>query len=122
MKSIILTIGFLTSVLTMYSQDALKQDPQKLFIVLYTIGENWDTTKQFSQQLYASEHSAHLSELIKTNKISIGARYSDTGMVILKAKDQTEAQKIIHEDLAIQNKIFRTEIHPFYVFYGGCID
>lgn len=122
MKHLILTVSLLACSAPLYSQDSLNQHQQEYFIVLYTVGEDWDTTKQYQEQLYASEHSAHLNKLRKTNIISMGARYNDTGMIILKANNLSEAQKIINEDPAMQNKMFRIEIYPFYPFYDGCIE
>ena len=122
MKNVFLTISLIVSITTLYSQDSIAQNKDEYFIVLYSIGENWDTTKLTHEQLYFSEHSAQLSGLRKANKITIGARYSNKGMIILKANDQLEAQKIIAKDPAIQNKIFRAEIYSFYTFYSGCIE
>lgn len=92
------------------------------FIVLYTTGENWDTTKAHHEQTYFSEHSAHLSSLRKQQKIQVGARYSNTGMIILQARDSAEAQEIVHRDPAVRNKLFKAEIHPLYPFYAGCLE
>jgi len=121
MKSICL-IFFMTAFVTVvFSQDTTKTG-YEYFIVLYTIGENWDTTKQAHEQTYFKEHSSHLGELRKAKKIEIGGRYSDTGMMLLKAKDETEARTIILDDTAIKNKIFKAEIFPFDTFYKGCIE
>jgi len=60
-----------------FSQETTNEDGNKYFVALYTIGGNWDTTKQTHEQLYFKEHSLHLSELRKSKQISIGGRYSD---------------------------------------------
>lgn len=122
-----LKLIFLTIISTLFTERAFSQetktkDSAEYFVVLYTIGENWDTTKQANQQLYFKEHSLHLSELRKGKQISIGGRYSDTGMIILKAKNEEEAKTTITKDVAIQNKIFKAEIFPFAPFYKGCIE
>lgn len=92
------------------------------FVALYTLGENWDTEKQPHEQVYFKEHSSFLAQLRKEKKISVGARYSDTGMLIIQGKDIEEVQQMLHEDLAIQHKLFKLEIHPFAPFYKGCIE
>lgn len=122
MKIILLTLFVTLFAVSVFSQETTSKDSSEYFVVLYTIGENWDTTKQAHEQNYFKEHSLHLSELRKSKKISIGGRYSDTGMIILKAKDQKEAETIITKDTAIQNKIFTTKIFPFNSFYKGCIE
>ncbi|MBL4624444.1 MAG: hypothetical protein JKY42_04825 [Flavobacteriales bacterium] len=122
MKRIFLTLSLLASITVVYGQDTTKQHQLEYFIVLYTIGENWDTTNEYHEQLYSSEHSTHLSQLRKANKIPIGARYSDTGMIILKANNESEAQEIIGKDPAMLNRLFKAEIYPLDAFYTGCID
>jgi len=112
---------FASSMLS-FSQDNRSSSKYEFFMVLYTIGENWDTTKQVQEQLYFKAHSLHLAELRKAEKINIGGRYSDTGMLILKAKDEEEAQHLVRRDSAIHNKIFKVDIYSFDSFYSGCIE
>ena len=120
MKPLLVSIAIFVNM--SFSQDIDNKDGHEYFIVLYTIGENWDTTKKTHEQLYFKEHSTHLSELRKNGIITIGGRYSDTGMIILLAKDETEAKNLITEDDAIQNKIFAARVFPFNPFYKGCIE
>ncbi len=122
MKTIFLTIIITASVVIGYAQDTSNKSDYEYFIVLYTLGENWDTTKQAHEQLYFSDHSSHLSGLRKTKQIDIGGRYGDTGMILLKAKDEAEAQNLVKKDIAIQNKIFTAKIFSFNPFYTGCIE
>lgn len=122
LKLIFLTIISSLFTVSAFSQETTSEDSNKYFVVLYTIGENWDTTKQTHEQLYFKEHSLHLSELRKRKQINIGGRYSDKGMIILKAKDEKEVNTIITKDVAIQNKIFKAEIFLFDPFYKGCIE
>ena len=119
MKTICMTIIMTTSAMVGFSQDTINKNINKYFVVLYTIGENWDTTKQTHEQLYFKEHSSHLSELRKAKTIIIGGRYSDTGMILLKAKDETDAQETITKDISIHNKIFKANFFPFNPFYKG---
>ena len=87
-----------------FSQD--KAEDQSQFIALYTLGDNWDIEKQPQEQTYFKEHSAFLSKLRKSNRIILGARYSDTGMLVVKAKDLEAAEALLHQDVAIQHKLF----------------
>ncbi len=107
--------------IVVFSQDSTKTN-YEYFIVLYTIGENWDTTKQAYEQPYFKEHSTYLSELRKAKKIEVGGRYSDTGMILFKAKDEEEVRVIVTNDTAIKNKVFQVEIFSFDPFYKGCVE
>ncbi|MFD2099980.1 YciI family protein [Flagellimonas iocasae] len=92
------------------------------FVALYTVGSLWDMDKAPNDQAYFKEHSAFLSKLRKENTIVMGARYSDTGMIVLQATDLDSAKNILFEDVALQNQLFNVEVHPFSVFYKGCFD
>src|SRR5688572_29743723 len=107
MKRSILVILLGTVAYTLYSQDQAKSDAQR-FIVLYTIGESWDTTKTASAQLHFKEHSAHLARLRAAGTIELGARFGKTGMIIVRAKNKEEAHAFVNDDEAIRNRLFRT--------------
>ncbi len=119
-KTIFLWLLMLGLPFLSFSQDEEKTN--SYFIALYTIGDGWEMDKPPQEQTYFKEHSMFLSQLRKQEKISVGARYSDTGMLIIKGKSEEEVTNMLHEDLAIQHKLFKLEIHPFAPFYKGCID
>lgn len=104
-----------------FPQEAEKQNMEH-FIVLYTLGESWDTTKQAHEQLYFKEHSSHLFGLRKEKRILIGGRYSGTGMIIIAAESESVAHDLIMKDKAVENKIFNAEIFLFTPFYKGCLE
>lgn len=122
MKTILLSILLTVIAATGFAQDSTTKKTSQYFIVLYTTGENWDTTKQPYEQTYFKEHSAHLAQLRKENRIDIGGRYIDTGMLLLKAGNQEEAEALITKDVAIQNNLFKAAIFPFSPFYKGCVE
>lgn len=97
-------------------------DSTKFFVVLYTTGEAWDTTKQFYDQAYFEEHSNFLSKLRKQKTIVTGGRYSDKGMIIIKAQNEKTALFIMDGDVSVKNKTFKFELFELDVFYEGCID
>jgi len=122
MKRIILLAGMACYALVAFPQQSAPEPDSAYFVVLYTIGEGWDTTKGAMDQPYFKEHAAHLQELRKANLITIGARYSRTGMIILRAGDEEEARALITDDIAIRNKLFNVEIFALDPFYPGCVE
>jgi hypothetical protein len=98
------------------------KDSTKFFVVLYTTGEAWDTTKQFYDQAYFEEHSKFLGKLRKNKTIVTGGRYSDKGMLIIKASDIKAASQLMEDDVSVRNKTFTCELHELDIFYEGCID
>lgn len=104
----------------LYSQDE-KPPKRNYFAMVYTTGENWDTTKQAHEQQFFSDHSKHLSALRKEGKIIIGGRFSDKGLMIIECTDETEATRLINSDPSVKNKVFKAEVFPFMLFYEGTL-
>ncbi len=120
MKSLLIFLIVTCIPFLMFSQE--DEHAEAHFIALYTVGESWDTEKQPGEQTYFKEHSEFLSKLRKEKKIILGSRYSDTGMLILKADSLEAAKKILHQDIALQKKLFNVVVYPFNTFYKGCIE
>ncbi|UJH66047.1 YciI family protein [Allomuricauda sp. SCSIO 65647] len=95
---------------------------ESLFVVLYTVGENWNTEKSPNEQPYFKDHSAFLKKLRNDTIITLGARYADTGMIVLKAPNLDAAKKLVNSDIAVQHHLFNVEVHAFAPFYKGCIE
>ncbi len=103
------------------SQETAPGSGLKYFIVLYTTGTGWDKSKPAAEQEYFRDHSAYLAELRKSDQIHLGGRYSDTGMILLRAVDEEDAKNIVNKDIAIRNNLFKAEVYAFSAFYKGCI-
>ncbi len=120
---ILLMLGFLSG-----ENDSTVVKDQKpsakgsLFVVLYTPGAGWDASKPPNEQKHFVSHSKRLGALRKEQRIKIGARYSDKGMLILQAVSLEEAQGIVSSDSAVIDGTFTAEIHPMMVFYQGCVE
>jgi uncharacterized protein YciI len=93
----------------------------KLFAVEFRTGPAWDANKQPQDQLHFREHSANLKRLRDAGRLLVGARYSDKGLIVLSAATEAEARAEIAKDPTVQAKVFAYEIHPFMVFYSGCL-
>lgn len=93
-----------------------------LFAVEFRLGAKWDASKKPHEQAYFREHSANLKRLRDDGRLVMGARYADKGFVLLAAVSQAEAQGWIEADPAVQNQMFAYDIHPFQVFYAGCVE
>lgn len=107
------------------ASNSFAQQPEEqsmYFVILYTTGEQWDTTKTAYEQAYFSEHSQHLAELRSSKKLVTGGRYHDTGMIILKAANSEEAEALLERDPALTHGMFKASMYPYAPFYGGCIE
>lgn len=122
MKKLFLLLFSMAVVQITYAQEKPEEEKDQYFILIYSPGELWDSSKSPSEQQYFAEHSAHLRDLRNKERITIGGRYSDKGLIILKSKDETEAKEIAESDVSVQNKLFKVEIFLLNAFYKGCID
>ncbi len=121
--NIILALVFATC-LMVNTRSQSEQKPaatQAQFVVIYSTGAAWDTTKAPNEQPYFAEHSAQLAALRKSGIISLGGRYGDKGMIILTASDKAEADSIVFNDVAVKNRLFDAEVYRFHAFYDGCV-
>ncbi len=97
-KLIVLSILIFLVGLNKLSAQKDSKDSLQYFVVLYTIGEAWDTAKQYYEQKYFDDHSTFLSKLRKEKTIVVGGRYANTGMIILKASNEKTAYFIMEGD------------------------
>ena len=93
-----------------------------LFIVTYTTGPLWDTSKNPGEQMHFKEHSSRLGQLRKDGVIKFGARYADKGIVVIAAPTTAAAREIVFVDQAVANKLFVADIQKLSIFYDGCLE
>ena len=98
-----------------------KPAPQ-YFIAIFSLGPSWDKSKAANLQTGFKEHSENLKRLRTDKKISLGARYSDKGMVVVEANSDEDARAMFASDVMVQSKVFTLEVYPFKPFYKGCIE
>ena len=95
--------------------------PANLYAVEIRTGANWDASKPAHEQAHFREHSANLKRLRDQGHLVLGARYSDKGLLVLRAASDQDAHAMLAEDPSIRAKVFGYELHPFNVFYGGSV-
>lgn len=95
MKNILLMLLFVSSVAWAQSTDT-KSD--SLYMVTYTMGSLWDSSKSPGEQQFFKEHSGFMGKLRKDGITKLGARYADKGMIIISASSLKDAHEIILAD------------------------
>jgi len=99
------------------SVSAKDTEATKLFIVHFEKGASWDESLQPQMQTKFREHSLNLNLLRKEKVIVFGARYSDLGVIIIKAKSLSMAKSIIVIDPGVKSGIFNFRIEKLNIFY-----
>lgn len=94
---------------------------ERLYIVHFTTGLSWVDGKPFLEQEHAREHSANLWRLKEQGRIAIGARYDQTGMVILRAASEEAARAEILSDPAVRSGVFHYTLAELVPFFTGCV-
>jgi uncharacterized protein YciI len=95
--------------------------PANLFAIEFRTGVKWDAAKEAHEQAYFREHSANLRRLRDSGALLLGARYADKGLVIVAAESEARARALVDVDPSVQNQVFAYALHPFHVFYPGCV-
>jgi uncharacterized protein YciI len=122
MKNLLSLLCILTSYINVLAQEhSNPASSDKYYIAFYTPASAWNKSKPANEQEHFNEHSAHLSGLRKAGKIDIGGRYSNTALILVKAKSAEEAESLLQNDPAIRNELFEVEIFSFTPFYNGCV-
>jgi len=94
---------------------------QTVFAVEFKTGPRWDKAKQAHEQAHFADHSANLKKLREQGRLLIGARYADKGLLLITAESAEELRLLIEADPAVVHQVFVYDIHPFNVFYPGCV-
>ena len=100
-----------------YKFESQTDEQSSLFIVEYSKGIKWDSSKEFNEQKYGKHHSNYLQSLRAQGIIHFGARYADIGIIFISAMDLENAKHIVNSDSAIINKMFSATINDLNVFY-----
>lgn len=94
----------------------------RLFAIEITVGPGWDASKPPNAQAYFAEHSANLRRLREAGQLVMGARYSDKGLIVVRAGSPEEVHAMMAQDPSIGAGTFRYAVHPFAVFYPGTVE
>jgi len=94
--------------------------PPTLFAIVFRTGPAWDAAKPAGQQAFMKEHSQNLGSLHKADKIALGGRFGEFGLVVVRAADMAEARAMLLGDPAVANGVFQADVHPWSTIYEGC--
>jgi hypothetical protein len=113
---------FLLSLLSLLAANPLPAadpTPLKLFAAVYTTGPRWDAAKPPNEQPGFREHSANLARLRAESVLVIGARFSDQGLILVRASDADAARAHFGSDPTLANGTFTLAVDEFRPFYHG---
>ena len=92
-----------------------------VFALVFRTGPAWDQSKAPSEQPFFAGHSKNLRELRAEGRILLGGRFSDLGLVLVRAASAGEARALVDRDPSVKNGTFLAEVHPFHAFMPGCV-
>lgn len=105
------------------SAPALPTLPEGLlaFAVEFRTGPAWQADKPAHEQVHFRAHSANLQRLRNAGLLVLGARLDERGFVVIAAADEAAARAEIDADPSVQAGVFRYQLAPLQVFYGGSL-
>lgn len=92
---------------------------EKLFAVTFTVGPAWDASKPFAAQAHSREHSANLMRLRAEGLALLGGRYSDKGLLIVRAASETAVRAELAKDPSIAAGTFQATVEEYRPFFHG---
>lgn len=92
-----------------------------VFALVFRTGPGWDKAKAPGEQPFFAEHSKNLRELRAEGRLLVGGRFSDLGLVLVRAASEAEARALVERDPSVKNGTFQAEVHPFRAFMPGCV-
>jgi uncharacterized protein YciI len=96
--------------------------PAALFAVVFRTGPAWDAAKPPAAQPGFKDHSANIMRLKSEGRLLIGGRFSDMGLLVVRAATREEAQSLLDRDPTVASGVFRAEVHPWSTFAPGCLE
>jgi uncharacterized protein YciI len=96
--------------------------PARVFAVVFRAGPAWDAAKPPGEQVGFKDHSANIARLKAEGRLLIGGRFSDAGLLLVRAASREEAQSLLDRDPTVASGVFKAEVHPWSTFAAGCLE
>lgn len=94
---------------------------ERLYIVIFSVGPAWVAGKPPGEQTAFREHGQNLKRLRDADRIAMGARYADKGMIVLRSETEAAARSEIEADPGVRAGIFTFELNELVPFYSGYV-
>jgi uncharacterized protein YciI len=119
--------SFFTTGAAAASKAAVRETPppaaaSQLFAILFRTGPAWDRAKAPGEQSHFKEHSANIARLEGEGRLVVGGRFSELGLLLVRAASREEAQSWVDRDPAVAAGVFMAEVHPWSTFAAGCLE
>jgi uncharacterized protein YciI len=92
-----------------------------LYAVVVSTGPSWDASKPPASQQHFKEHSANIRRLGAEGLLALGGRFSDLGLLVVRAGSKAEARALFDADPSLASGTFKVEVHEWRTFAPGCV-
>ncbi len=93
----------------------------EVYALVFRTGPAWDKAKAPGEQPFYADHSKNLRDLRAEGRLVMGGRFSDVGLVLVRAATLDDARALVDRDPSVKNGTFQAEVHPFRAFMPGCV-
>ena len=92
-----------------------------VYALVFRTGPSWDKAKTPTEQPFFADHSKNLRDMRAEGRLLLGGRFSDQGLVLVRAASLDEARSLVDRDPSVKNGTFQAEVHLFRAFMPGCV-
>ena len=93
----------------------------EVYALVFRTGPSWDKAKPPGEQAFFADHSKNLRDMRAEGRLLLGGRFSDQGLVLVRAASVDEARALVDRDPSVKNGTFQAEVHLFRPFMPGCV-
>jgi uncharacterized protein YciI len=104
------------------AQEPSPAPPARVFAVVFRTGPAWEAARPPAEQVGFKDHSANIARLKAEGRLLIGGRFSDAGLLLVRAASREEAQSLLDRDPTVASGVFKAEVHPWSTFAAGCLE
>ena len=95
---------------------------ETIFAVTIRTGPAWDAAKPPNEQRFFAEHSQNIRRMQADGQLVIGGRFSDLGLLLVKAADEAAVGGLLARDPSIKEGVFTADVHRWAGFAWGCLE
>lgn len=88
-----------------------------LYALRFTTGPAWDPALPAYKQKFFEEHSAGLGALRRSGAVAFGARFGDTGLIVVRAASPEAALALVSSDPSVAAGVFKVVAEEMFLFY-----
>ena len=95
----------------------MSSEPPVYYMLQHTPGPAWQAGVPFREQPGVGQHVQYMGSFLATQQLVLGGPFLDDsgGAMVLRAANRETADRIAHDDPAVQAGLLQVVVRPWYV-------